>query len=707
MFGTLAARSPARAAFTPSTAQWLGTSDGLWDDSARWSTPQYPNNGTPGATDTYQAEIKATGADYRVTVQEDVTVDALTITSANARLLQSGGTFHVDGAVRLEEGAIELNGGVMEPGELWIYDEGSLTVNAGQLATSGHVTVEGILETVEDDWGRPGSTRLLGGIEIRSGGKVSLGWGPLEVNDDTSGMDSGQLSALSISVGNSGSGRFTHTGGSVNNGGSFETLAVSVGTGEGGDGYYELSGTGTIGAESLFIGSSDSGQGHFRQLGGFVSAYLQTVVNANGLYELIDGTLAGYDTAVSGRFIQTGGYLDTRAQAWIASSGSFELRGGRHKTANIGLHVGTHRDSTASYVVSGTGEHIGELLRVGNGLFRQEGGKATFGEETRIEPSSGRTGRIELVGGEFSSGTLMVDGDTPEAAIFQQSGGTCTLVKMQAGSNRYSLPAHGGTYSIDGGELLVTGIATIGPWRKSSSNNPAGHGVLQIGGGSATFDEMVLGEEFGDGGSGTLEITAADAQTRVRGSLKLRENAVVSAVPGATVRIGGLLVLPSSVENKSTDEAALAGLNHLALLFDGGPNALSTLELAGNDLGPDTAGLALNFALDTLQIGGDDPAQLQLLDAFDNQEDGAVGNEALYVRNLEIGPESRLDLNGLNVYCLNASIDPMAVVLENGGTLTVVPEPSTFILLAIGAVGLLACRWRRVRETHLSANGGR
>ena len=100
-----------------------------------------------------------------------------------------------------------------------------------------------------------------------------------------------------------------------------------------------------------------------------------------------------------------------------------------------------------------------------------------------------------------------------------------------------------------------------------------------------------------------------------------------------------------------------------------------------------------NFALDTLQIGGEAPASVQLVDLFDNHPD-LPGGEALYVEALIIGPGSSLDLNGLTLYCLASDIAPGAQ-LTNGAVLPI-PEPATLALLAVPA----ACALRRRAPRH-------
>jgi hypothetical protein len=83
---------------------------------------------------------------------------------------------------------------------------------------------------------------------------------------------------------------------------------------------------------------------------------------------------------------------------------------------------------------------------------------------------------------------------------------------------------------------------------------------------------------------------------------------------------------------------------------------------------------------------------VKLVDAFDNQSDGQLGDESLYLSLLYVGPGSTLNLNGLNLYYQTATIDPSATIVLNGGQLSVlpIPEPSAFALLAIAAISLLA-----------------
>lgn len=129
-----------------------------------------------------------------------------------------------------------------------------------------------------------------------------------------------------------------------------------------------------------------------------------------------------------------------------------------------------------------------------------------------------------------------------------------------------------------------------------------------------------------------------------------------------------------------------------SLTFEAGPETVSTLEAGSADLGPDPAAFTETFALETLQIGGEDIGCVQLADAHDNQGDGDQEPEAIYVDNLILGAGSHLDLNGLRLYCRNLT-DLGGTIDYNGGSIIPVPEPAALSLLTLGALAL--CRRRR------------
>ena len=214
------------------------------------------------------------------------------------------------------------------------------------------------------------------------------------------------------------------------------------------------------------------------------------------------------------------------------------------------------------------------------------------------------------------------------------------------------------------------------------------NGTYEIAGAALTTDTLYIGLQ----GSGTVNITSAAASIAVSRLLHFGAAGSLSAVPGGTIHMTG-----SALENESTSPDALAGLENLTLIFEGGAEELDPFEVAGEDMGAVMDGLIDNFALHTLQLGGNAGiGQVQLVDPFDNQPDWE-GSEALYVENLILGNGSYLDLNGLNLY-YKTFTDLGGTIDLNGGSITAVPEPSTLVLLGMAALALLAHAHRKRRR---------
>ena len=94
-----------------STSTWTNAVSGDWDIAANW-TPNtfFPNNGNGGFA-THDAIIDAVGANYTVTLDTNVTVEDLTLSSANATLRHTTGTFTATDGIDLLAGVYTLDGG--------------------------------------------------------------------------------------------------------------------------------------------------------------------------------------------------------------------------------------------------------------------------------------------------------------------------------------------------------------------------------------------------------------------------------------------------------------------------------------------------------------------------------------------------------------------------------------------------------------------
>lgn len=117
------------------TATWTGAGNSTnWSDPANWSTPNFPNNGTPAGT-TYNVVIDGnSGATSNVMLNVTVTIDALTV--------NSGDSLSVNNAQRLtiiNNGVGTNSGTITNNGVIALNSAGNLT----DLVINGDVTLNG------------------------------------------------------------------------------------------------------------------------------------------------------------------------------------------------------------------------------------------------------------------------------------------------------------------------------------------------------------------------------------------------------------------------------------------------------------------------------------------------------------------------------------------------------------------------------------
>jgi hypothetical protein len=184
------------------TAQWLAPVSGDWTDASKWSTPSYPNNGSPPSV-TYDARVAATGgSSYTVTLRNPVTLDSLTIDAPNATLQQvdypnltingpldlrdgtftasqgqlfnatltgSGGNFFVNGSSTYVMDAVTIDRTVIANSGMIVRNGVTLTDN-GRIVARGTNTSPGLSFYGGHNVYGTGTIILEGGMEVGYGG---------------------------------------------------------------------------------------------------------------------------------------------------------------------------------------------------------------------------------------------------------------------------------------------------------------------------------------------------------------------------------------------------------------------------------------------------------------------------------------------------------------------------------------------------------
>jgi hypothetical protein len=191
-------------------------------------------------------------------------------------------------------------------------------------------------------------------------------------------LKSGSLSTEGESIGNSGTGIFTQTGG-TNTASDYLYLGYW-----GGSGSYTLSGSGSLSAPTQYIGYK--GTGTFSQTGGTNTGDILLATNpgASGTYNLSGGSLSSgleyIGSLGTGTFTQTGGtntISDSLYMGWASgNSGSYALSGGSLSAPN---------------------QYIGYL---GTGTFNQTGGSNIYNSHLYVGYDSGASGTTSRLAAE-------------------------------------------------------------------------------------------------------------------------------------------------------------------------------------------------------------------------------------------------------------------------------------------------------------------
>jgi autotransporter-associated beta strand protein len=478
-------------------------------------------------------------------------------------------------------------------------------------------------------------------------------------------------------------------------------------------------GTGTVNMTggSINVSATEIGvtrPGYFVQSGGtHTEAYGWSLnIRNGGKYDLSGtGVLNATDVRVhTGDFTQSGGTHDL-------------TYGGHNGNLMVGMDVG----STGTYSLSGTGRLISARENIGTdggaGTFTQTGGANTITYSLEIGNGSNTgvygSGTYDLKGGSLISDHVSVGysgySGMAGTGTFLQSGGTSTIGGLYLGETSTYTPnlAFTGICNFSGGSSHVyyayIGNQGIGNFVQSGGSNtiedvhlayyPGSRGTYELNGG--TFTTMSF-----SGGSGTAAFKFGGGTLQAAANLIIDLPITLTGTggdarvntAGYTVGLNGALSGPGGLRKLGSNTLTLTAPNSYS-----GDTMVSagTLTLASSS----ALVLAIEEGDNTL-IGVASGAKLNLL-----------GGVKLDVRDIVASSESwtLVDNDGTTLYgssftmtMLNgtpftetndvwtcATAGRRWTFSEATGVLSMVPipEPSTIVLLGVGAISLFA--WRR------------
>jgi len=597
------------------------------------------------------------------------------------------GTLNISGGYVETTGTIGLNGGVgtvnVSNGSLWAG------ANVSDLTVGGSGT---------------GTLNVTGGQVTSKNGNIGYSAGSVGIVTVTSGTwDNINFSLQTfLNVGRSGTGTLYLNGGRVTNDisyigknpGGVGTVTVSSGTWTNSD----------IGNIGLNVG--DAGKGTLNINGG-------TVINQNAS--------VGYSINGSGTVNVTSGTWANNGFLVVGSSGTgtLNMNGGLVSVSGglTKLTYGTINLNSGGTLQIGTGGTTGVLLG-GTGSF-VDNGTLIFNRSNASTYSGSLSGSGAVI--KLGGGTLTLSGSNGYTGVTSLNGGVLSLGNASA-------LARTGTISFGGGSLQYSGSNTVDYSAKISNSGSAI--TIDTNGQNVTFASGVGSSNTGGltkSGLGTLVLSGSNtffgATTVSAGALIINGSLTSSPVTvasggtlGGSGRIGSLVTVQSGgVLSPGNSPGALttAALNLQA-------GSMTLMQIVGAGTAAGVSGNDYDQTLITtansLTYGGDLVLSFLGSPLFDNGTmfslfsfSGTAGGGFNTVTTAAgssgySGMTFQHNANG-NWYTPDTSRGQYLVFDPASGQLSIVPEPSTWVMAAI-ASGLVALKFRRRKRTEDSAVAG-
>jgi autotransporter-associated beta strand protein/T5SS/PEP-CTERM-associated repeat protein len=718
-------------------ADWTGTTSTDWNTPSNWSGSAVPtgenaiiNNGASGNIATISANLSATPNDIDVRNGSRLDHTAGTAGTFGGAWMfvgqdNSAGTYNLAdtstggaGITGFAQGSGSLNAsGNLLVGAFGDNRTGTVRVNtAGTLAVSGELVIGDSPNSV-------GNFSLESGI-MTVNNKITIGNNRGTATLTMSGGSLTKTAGDDTSVGrDNGTGTLTQSGGIIALNHNFY-----VGQGGGGNGTLNLSGSAVLNTGRDFVIGREGGTGALNMSGG-------TITKTGD-----EKFLVGHNNG-TGTVVQSGGTITANNELYIGNenagaSGTYTLSGTGALTISnevvVGRESGTGILNVDGGTITTTGNgnmYIGR--RNGTGTLNQTDGvinvNREFGVGTRDDNKIG-IGTYNLSGGSLSvSNNIFIGKELGSSGTVNMTGGTMTTSdKLQIGHNQST-----GAVTQSGGTVNVQNEVYVGNETTNTSVGTytlSGTGILNVG------NEIIVGRDNGtgtfnlDGGTvNAAKISGGTGSATVNfngGVLKAKrdEANVIENLDTANVESGGIKI-DSNGFNVATSQA-MSGTGGLeksgagSLTLNGahtytGPTLVSagTLKLELNssitsavtvntDAALAGAGtVAGNLAFDsnakfvfslteTLLVNGDGVsfADFGIDDLVGLSSATDVGAYTIIGGSADIDTTGLLNLGAANAFDLGGG--KSAYFTEGSLVVNVVPEPSTYALLALAGLGL-------------------